>query len=191
MLKQELIKESIIFVDLDGTLVATDKANNFAYRQAILEILDIDIGISDLRVTAEIAEQLLGGYSEKVAQIIQRKKRLYPMFLSQTSVNQKLLRFLQKSTLTHPIYLVTSSEEKRAKETLYFHHLYPLFTHVFYCKTIKNKYLYATQKLRVNPQNILIFEDDINEIDKAISVNIPKNNIYHIKHLQESTPQPL
>lgn len=182
MLKQQIIKEHLIFVDLDGTLVATDKANNLAYQQAVSEVLGSSLSTDSERITAEKIEELLGERNEIFNRVIQRKKILYPNFLSQTWVNKPLLQYLKKAILVYPIYLITNSEKNRANETLVFHSVLAMFTDIFYCKSIENKYQYVIEQLDVNPHNILVFENDMNEINKAISVNILQNNIYHIHH---------
>lgn len=182
MLKQQIIKKNLIFVDLDGTLVATDKANNLAYQQAVSEILGSSLSTDSERITAEKIEELLGERNEIFNRVIQRKKILYPKFLSSTWVNKTLLQYLKKAMLICPIYLVTNSEKNRVKETIAFHHLLAMFTDIFYCKGIENKYHYAIKQLSANPHNVLVFENDRHEIKKAILVNILQNNIYHIHH---------
>ena len=45
--------KTIFVFDLDGTLVDSDIANFYAYRDAIKEIIGIDIAISDGRFTRD------------------------------------------------------------------------------------------------------------------------------------------
>lgn len=180
MLKRQTFQEHLFFIDLDDTLVSTSLANSLAYRQAVLEVLGVELPIRKERITAKTIEQLIGKSSNNFNYIVNRKKELYSSFLEQTFINEKLLQFLIKVKATCPIYLVTQSEKERALETLKFHHLFSIFTACFYCKNINNKYQHTISKLKVNPQKIFIFEDDKIEITKALSLGIPQKNIFLI-----------
>ncbi len=172
-------KDICFFVDLDGTLVHTDKANSLAYQQAVLSVVGMHINI-DGRITGKILKRLLNCDNETFKKIVWKKKLLYPKFLHHTVVNQNLLHFLFTMKANYPIYLVTRSEEKRAKETIMFHHLRSVFTDTFYCKQTSNKWRYAMSLLNVSPEQVIIFDDNEIEIQNAISEKIPSDNIYHI-----------
>ncbi len=178
----QLSKQSIILVDLDGTLIATDTANSLSYQKAISNCIRLNIPEITERITSEYIRQCFGINDDSMNTIIEYKRGIYPQFLSETLVNQELLIFLQQAKLICPIYLVTNGEKNRVKETLHYHKLLSFFSNIFYCKNVANKYQYVIDILSISPVRLIIFENEEIEIKKAGSIGIPKKNIFQINN---------
>lgn len=175
-----LTKDTTILVDLDMTLIATNTANNHAYQQAFFEVCKQKIHAPYPRITSAIIKQQLGTRHHLFNQIVKRKKFLYAQFLSLTYVNQDLSIFLLNAGEICPIYLVSKGKLKRITATLNYHCLKNIFTGVFCCQSHDNKYQLAIDRWELNPQKIIVFENDPIEIQHAVFATIPKNQIFHI-----------
>ncbi|MBS9779297.1 MAG: hypothetical protein KGV51_01590 [Moraxellaceae bacterium] len=178
--KKNIFQDNIILVDLDETLVYSNMANNFAYQQAVKQVLHIDFVINNSRITSKNITNFIDISTRELQAIIKYKQKIYPQFIDKTMVNDELKQFLQDIKQICPLYLVTKSEIGRAKQLLEFHQLSELFTDKFFCKNENNKYQYTINKLQHNFQKIFIFEDSEIEIKQALLMQIPQENIFHI-----------
>lgn len=183
---QKINSHSTILVDLDGTLVDTDVANSLAYLQAIKEILGvIPYSLERLKNKRITKDTLVSVNISKIDEIILRKTTTYQNYLDKTILNQDLAAIIKLIAQSNSkIYLVTSSMQRRAIETLNHHNMEMYFSQVFCQKT--QKYKYAINQLMTPVSDIFVFEDNLEEIISCLNLGIPRENIYHISKTGEN-----
>jgi len=183
--KKYINKKYILFFDLDGTLIYTDKANFLSYQEAIKIVKNIDIKLlykSKLRFTRKILYEIIPFLKkEEYKKIIKLKNFLYNKYLNKTKINTIALKIIKKFSQTNKIILVTNSSRKRAISILNYHNLNDLFNYKFFREDYKNnkisKFKYVLDFLKINPTKVIIFENEEIEIKKAIYLKIPSKNI--------------
>ncbi len=152
--------DDIILVDLDNTLVFTDKANNMAYLQAIKQFLPHVALPQTQRITREFIQQNLPSIDKRIFnQIIEYKQSHFIHFLELTELNQEVYEWLLEHP-NNPIYLVTNAHQERAKQLLNYYQISELFDKQFYVKDEVNKYSEI-----INLENkVIIFDDEIKQL---------------------------
>jgi len=92
---------SILFFDMDGTLIDTDYANFLSYKKAIQEIINPSYDILydiNKRFTRQTIKELFPTIHEiNLKKIIQRKNILYKNYLSKTKLNSLTVEILGNS----------------------------------------------------------------------------------------------
>lgn len=179
---------NVYFVDMDGTLVETDAANNKAYAVAMKELLGIDLPcLPKMRWSRCKIQRMYSQLSvAKLDALIARKQELYPQFLNLTRVNEEMkTELLYAAANNCKIYLVTNSSTLRAMQVLAHHDLKGLF-HDFVCRDVKkcmdyNKYQEAIEKLSVELHRITVFENEEVEMENARRAGIATENIIPIE----------
>ena len=171
--------ETVLFFDMDGTIVDTDFANFLSYRDAIKSVLKIDSEIVynpscrfDRKTLRILFPQLR---EEEYQKIIQQKEMNYKKYLSQTKLNKLIVDILIKYSKTNKTVLVI----------LNYYDLTNKFSHLLFSQNLENrntvnKYKNAINSLGLSTHNIVVFENDITEINNAKSVGILTNNIIRI-----------
>lgn len=162
-----LTSASVLFFDMDGTLVNTNFANYLSYKESVQQVMQFDIGVSynpDERFNREALKQAIPNLTEaEYEKIVQMKNEVYLKYLSETSVNDSVADILKKYSKTNKTVLVTKCQEERAHMTLEYHGLITLFSHMFYFqKTHKeekiNKYENALNSLIIRGSSVFVFE---------------------------------
>ncbi|MCF7530590.1 hypothetical protein ACOR62_00035 [Neisseria lisongii] len=200
----EVPQHSILLIDLDNTLVFTNKANNLAYKTALYRtkygyliyenLVEEFNGIDhSLRITEEkiweayIKYQSNNSIKEHIKQsilsAIKIKKEIYAQFLYFTEPNKLIIDFLNNHKKS---ILVTKSSQTRANETLSYYNLSDCFQERVFCHSSKFKYPYAIDYLYRNSivldnfsmNNIYIIDDDLCELENAMAYGIPKEHIF-------------
>jgi len=187
-IKKNIKNESILCFDLDGTLINTDEANFLSYKEAVLEVKNIDLESlyrSNYRFTQENLYQLMPLLTlQEYQDIVMRKKDLYGKYLNKTTINIKILAVIEKFSKTHKIILVTNSSQTRANQILQYHNLIDIFDYKFfkedYNNKLESKFKYVLEALNINPKQIFIFENDKKEIEQALVLNIPLYNLVNV-----------
>lgn len=187
---QNLINaESVLFFDLDGTLVDSNYANFLSYKKAIYEVAKIDLNLefkSKLRFNRTILKDIIPSLDESQYQkIIIEKESCYYEFLPEVKLNQFVSELLNKYSKKNKTVLVTNCRKDRALIILNYFNLLGNFGNVFYRKfnLIEekiNKYENAISELNISPTNIIAFEDEQSEIDDALKAGINNINIIRI-----------
>lgn len=159
------------FFDLDGTLVDTYKADFLAYRDAIQEVLGIEIDDVDFAYThgQEMREKLkvlAPGTTEMQARAIaQKKKCYYTRYLDETVPNEELINFLANFSDHHAMVLVTTAKRDNALNVLKKHGLGQHFSHMVFGDEIQKPkpdpeaYQLALQKSGLQSREVVAFED--------------------------------
>lgn len=173
------------FFDLDGTLVDTHEANFRAYRQAIIEVVNIEPS-SELRILIKKGESfsnflpvILPGISEaEIKKISEVKKRHYPNQLHASRLNEYLSTFLGQMSEHYTTALVTTAREANARAVLKVHGLEKYFDFMIFgedvlaAKPDPEAYLLALEKSGLSADEVLAFEDSQKGIDAAQGAGI-------------------
>ncbi len=179
--------DSIMFFDMDGTLVDTNLANFLAYLKAIQKVTNSDHGLQydpNIRFNRSTLKSVIQNLASfDYDRIIQKKELFYDDLLYETTVNKIISQILFKYSKTNKTVLVTNCRTERANATLKFHSLSEKFDHIFYRQFSENeekinKYQFAISSLEIAPQKIIVFENEDQEIDDALVAGIPKTNIF-------------
>ncbi len=186
-MKSEKLKGKILLFDLDGTLVETDYSNFLAYKEAIHHVLNKKITYNPKKRFNR--NELLSIFPHikraDIEKIIKIKGLCYRKYLHKTNLNETVYSLLLRYYKTNRTFLVTNSRKERALMILEYYDLKKKFEKAFYlqpdsAKGDANKFKIAISKLNVNPQLVVIFENDHTEISKALSVGILEENILAI-----------
>ena len=176
--------KSILFFDLDDTLVYTSNANSLAYIKAIQQVIQLDVDFyfrSNNRFTRDVLKKEIPNLDEeKYERIIELKEKFYIEYLSETKLNNALVNVLKKYSKINETILVTNCREERAVTTLNYHGLIDDFTYKFYRQEKDRKYEYALNYLQISPISVIAFENEESEIKAAILAGILSENIISI-----------
>lgn len=175
----------IVFCDMDGTLVDTDYANYLSYRRAILEATrgKHDVQFSSTRLNRECLKKRIPSLTDdQCEEIVSLKAKYFTEFLSETRLNTALADFIRKHRGTNETVLVTCCREKRAVQTLTYHKLLGCFTRLICWEALSeggssNKYECALSLMEANPDAVLVFENEISDIEKAVLAGVPRRNV--------------
>ena len=176
-------RPSVVFSDLDGTLVNTVPANFGAYRAALDEV-GFDLTDEIFRSTwGEDSRDFLpriapGLTASEVDGVRARKAELYPQFLHLTSLNDALVRVLRGLKPTASVVLVTTAKRESVASVLSAHGLADLFDHVVcgddtaVSKPSPAPYLLALELCGARPEDAITFEDSDAGIASARAAGI-------------------
>lgn len=176
----------LLVFDLDGTVVDTDMVNYLAYKEAVQEIIELDLSIvhsKDERFTREKLSSITGGLTDmQYEKIIEIKNGLYQKYLPMSKVNACIIGIIKKHISTNKIILATNSRKNRAIMVLQHHRLENIFDYVFFKEDYKqkNKFLHVLNCFGVSANSIIVFDNDNSEIRKAIESGIPDKNIIKV-----------
>lgn len=182
-------KDTVLFFDLDGTLVDTNYANFLAYKKAIQYVTKSEHNLTfnpDKRFNRIILKNYVPNLNEtEYEKIIQEKEECYKDFLHATKLIKPYVDILLKHSKTNRTILVTNCRQIRAQETLEFHGLINHFEKLFFIKfnlngAYINKFENAISVLGISTEFIIAFENEETEILDAKKAGIPDQNIIRI-----------
>lgn len=177
---------SIIFCDMDGTLVDTDEANFRAYLKAVQEATN---GMGVLKPTGErldlerLTKQLQFLTSDELDVIRVLKAQYYGNFLDTTKLNDRLVQIISEHRLHSKIILVSGCKKARVEQVLKHHNIFEYFTR-FICREALidenpvRKYETAIKLIAADPNIVFVFENDKLQAQHAKHAGIPKKNIH-------------
>ncbi len=175
----------VVFCDMDGTLVDTDYANYLSYRQAVIETTcgKYDIEFTSERLNRESLKNRLPSLTVTQYEVIAALKAEYfTIFLSKTRLNAALANIITMCSRTNETVLVTYCRNKRTMETLRHHNIFERFSKIICWEDLhqgepSNKYESALNITGAKPETVLVFENDITDIEKALLAGIPRSNV--------------
>ena len=178
--------ETVLFFDMDGTLIDTDFANFLSCQEAIKSVMQSETEIQYVpneRFNRTTLNRVVPNLTdERLVEIIKQKEINYNKHLSQTKLNKAVSDILIQYSKTNKTVLVTNCREDRAVLTLEYHKLIDKFNHFFF-KEIDdkanrvNKYKNALNNLSLSAQIVVAFENEKVEIEDAKLAGIPIDNI--------------
>jgi len=173
--------DTVLFFDMDGTLIDTNLANFLSYKKAILSITKSDHDLtynSEKRFNRSNLKNAVPNLSEtEYERIIQKKEEYYNDFLHETKLNTEIADILFKYSKTNKTVLVTNCRKDRAMTTLKHFGLEDKFSDIFYREfgdndKKVNKFQNAISKLGVPPNSVVAFENEEIEITDAKQAGI-------------------
>jgi len=184
----ELPPGFVVFCDLDGTLIGTDHANYLSYKKAVLEVTHGMHGVqhSAERLNRESMKKQLPHLSdEEYENIVRLKAQYFPEFLSETRVNKSLAGLVRKFSGKSKTVLVTCCRKKRAMEMLRHHKLREFFSRQICWEDLprggsSNKYENALNLTRTNPAAVIVFENDVANVEEAVLAGVPRRNVISV-----------
>lgn len=178
--------KDVLFFDFDGTIAFTDDANFIAYKHAIKTVIGVNINNYSLchdRIDRKILKEIFPDIkATNLIKIIALKEEIYNDFLPLVSPNKYLVDLLNNYRNTNPIILVTNCRKKRLYDSLKYLNLLDRFDYLFYQEKFEkfssNKYSAAISYLKIEPENIVVFENENVEMCNAKNAWIKSEKIY-------------
>lgn len=180
---------TILFFDMDGTLIDTDFANFLSYKKAIEFVLKSNCNLTynpnERFNRTNLKNKMPNLSDENLEKIIKQKEKYFTYFLSETKLNVVLKDILLKYSKTNIAVLVTNCRKDRALCTLNYHGIKDNFSNFFFRDVNTNnekinKFQNAIKNLKISPDLIVAFENERSEIQDAIEAGIDENNILKI-----------
>ena len=172
----KITTDSILFFDMDETLVYTNYANFLSYKKAIELVQKSNFNIDynpAQRFNRSLLKNAVPNLTEtELEMIICEKEKCYNEFLSATQLNNEIVEILDKYCITNKTVLVTNCRKERALATLNYHGLTDKFSSLFFRQFGKenkkiNKFQKAISCLDISPKLVIAFENEETEIDDA------------------------
>jgi beta-phosphoglucomutase-like phosphatase (HAD superfamily) len=185
-IKLKIVEDTVLFFDMDGTLVDTDFANFLSYKNSIQSLVALDKEIQfepTERFNRTSLKTVAPNLTEiEYGKIIQQKEINYKEHLSHTKLRKSVVDILMQYYKTNKTVLVTNCREDRALMILNYYNLIDKFSNLFFRQTPKNgnrinKYKNAISCLNLSAQTVIVFENEKQEIEDAILAGISINNI--------------
>ena len=177
----KLTADTVLFFDMDGTLIDTNLANFLSYKKAIHSVTKSDHNLiynPAKRFNRSYLKNAVPNLSEtEYDRIIQEKEEYYKDFLHETKLNPLIADILSKCSKTNKTVLVTNCRKERALITLNNFGLADKFSNIFYRQFTNNdektnKFQNAISELGVPPNLIVAFENEEIEIADARQAGI-------------------
>lgn len=168
MNKININKSNILVFDLDGTLLNTDLANFLSYKQALFDKFKIILPNATSRINAKSLNSFLSTSLNdlELSLVKHHKNAIYFNYIPQTSINKSLFDILLLYYKINKTILLTNATKTRAMKLINFHNLKEYFDHIYF-NSSGNKYLNLINFFKLNSDNLIVFEDDIEEIKNA------------------------
>ena len=164
---------------MDGTLIHTDNANNIAYKLAIRDVLGEipdDLFNNNYRIRqVDVRNAIKNISEEQFNQIVTYKNEYYKKNLSATYLIDNVVDLLKLHHKTHKCILVSDACCDRVMQTLEYFNLKNKFYAIITkedCSDDEDKFTSAIRKFKLNPDELWVFEDEQENIDKALKLNI-------------------
>lgn len=172
------------FFDLDGTLVDTHRANYEAYRQALADV-DVHITYDDFKKTIGHQARTFipwfvpGIDEDSLNKLASRKAEYYKEKAHLSTLNTRLIKFIDSMRSDHIIVLVTTAKRRNAEVILTHHSLIGMFDHIITAEDVIDSkpspegYLLALQKTGLSANEAIAFEDSDSGRQAAEAAGLP------------------
>lgn len=173
--------DTVLFFDMDGTLINTDYANFLSYKKANHSVTNNGLELSynpKVRFNRSFLKIALPNQNHTdYEKITQKKEEYYIDFLSETKLNEVIAGILFKYSKTNKTVLVSNCRKDRAITTLNHFGLTDKFSNIFFREFEDNdkkinKFQNAILRLGVPPNHIIAFENEESEIADAKKAGI-------------------
>ncbi len=180
-LESIITADTVLFFDMDGTLINTNLANFLSYKKAIISVTKYNHDLEYDPIKRFNRSSLKNAFpnlsDNEYERIIQEKEKYYNDFLHETKLIEKTADVLFKYSKTNKTVLVTNCRKDRAMRTLTHFGLVDKFSNIFYGEFGENgekinKYQNAILKLGIPPNLIIAFENEESEIENARKAGI-------------------
>lgn len=181
--------DTVLFFDMDGTLIDTNLANFLSYKKAINSVTKSNNDLTfnpEKRFNRSNLKITISNLTEtEYERIIQEKEEYYDDFLHETKIIAEVVDILFKYSKSHKTVLVTNCRQERAMKTLNYFGLADKFSNIF-CREFSdndqkiNKFQNAISKLGVPPNFVIAFENEESEIADAQKAGISIINPLHL-----------
>ncbi len=185
----KITTDTVLFFDMDGTLVDTNYANFLAYKKAIQFVTTSNNDLTynpDRRFNRSTLKTAVPNLTiDEYEKIIREKEEYYNDFLHETKLNKETADILYKYSKTNKIVLVSNCRKDRAMTTLKHFGLADKFSDIF-CREFGdndqkiNKFQNAISKLGLPPNLVIAFENEESEIADARKAGITIINPTHL-----------
>lgn len=179
LINANISPKDVLLFDMDGTLIHTDNANNIAYKLAIRDVLgevpdDLFNNIYRIR-QVDVKNAIKNISEEQFNQIVTYKKEYYKKNISATYLIDNVVDLLKLHHKTHKCILVSDACSDRVIQTLEYFNLKNKFYAIITkedCSDDEDKFTSAIRKFKLNPDELWVFEDEQENIDKALELNV-------------------
>jgi beta-phosphoglucomutase-like phosphatase (HAD superfamily) len=181
IIDNKISKDTVLFFDMDGTLVDTNYANFLAYKKAIQSVTTSNYDLTynpDRRFNRSNLKTAVPNLTkDEYEKIIREKEEYYNDFLHETKLNKETADILFKYSKTNKTVLVSNCRKDRAMTTLKHFGLADKFSDIF-CREFGendkkiNKFQNAISKLGVPPNFVIAYENEESEIADAQKAGI-------------------
>ena len=175
-----LKKHKLAMVDLDGTLVFTQRANHLAYQTALAEqgfslSYEQYVHHCDGRAYRDFLPEIMGQGHPAIESVHDRKIELYAECLKSAQVNERLVDILRALKSEYTLALVTTASRKNVDAILRYFALASLFDIVVTQEDVTAAkpdpvcYNAVIEACGVSRENCLIFEDSASGIAAGLA----------------------
>lgn len=175
-----LKKHKLAMVDLDGTLVFTQRANHLAYQAALREqgfTLSYEqyVNRCDGRAYRDFLPEIMGEGNPAMESVHDRKIALYADCLKSAEVNERLVDILRAIREEYILALVTTASRKNVDAILHHFALAELFDLIFTQEDVMAAkpdpacYNEVIRRCGVRREDCLIFEDSASGIAAGLA----------------------
>ena len=164
---------TVFVFDLDDTLVETTKANNFAYIEAYKCVMGRDFEWNGGRITRMVFDNIDRATMKKIVDV---KEKIFTRFLDSTYALPSMR--ICKALKGEKKILLSYSSRVRGVQICNYYGILEDFDYMLFKEDFLATNKYNSLVLKLDPENLIVFEDNEDDIKDAIASGISKKNIF-------------